>query len=75
MHGHVIFYILIIFMQNVKKKIIANIFVVIHLASCQGAFEVEQQLLNDTGPALTKEPFCESQNTHYITLSPSGKKK
>ena len=42
-------------------KYIAYIFAVIHLASCQGAFfEVEEQLLHNTGPAQTKEPLCES---------------
>ena len=40
--------------------IIAYIFAVIHLASCQGALEVEQQLLHNPGPAQTKEPLCES---------------
>ena len=38
----------------------ANIFAVIHLASCQSAFEAEQQLLHDTGPTQAKEPLCES---------------
>ena len=36
------------------------LFALIHLASCHGAFEVEQQLLHNTGPALTKEHLCES---------------
>ena len=39
--------------------IIANIFAVIHLTSCQGAFEVKKQLLLNTGPAQAKEPLCE----------------
>ena len=40
--------------------VIANMFAVILLASCQGAFEVEQQLLHNMGPAQTNEPLCES---------------
>ena len=41
-------------------SIIASIFAVIRLASCQGAFEVEQQLLHNTGLSQTKEPVCDS---------------
>ena len=49
-----------------KTFIIANIFAVIHLASCQDAFGVEQELLHNTGPTQTKEPLCESGGVEQL---------
>ena len=60
---NIFFNILIIFYAKYEKNIfiiIANIFAVIHLASYQCDFEVEQQLLHNTEPTHTKKPLCES---------------
>ena len=55
-------------MKYEKKNIfiIANVFAVILLASCQGAFEVEQQVLHNSGPTQTKEPLCESGGVEQL---------
>ena len=68
-YGHIFFLLYVNYFYAECDKnifIIANMSAVIHLASCQGRFVLEQQLFHNTGLAQTKGPLCESYGVKHL---------